>query len=101
MCAYLVGSKIVSGVSLIGMTAVQGTHLTHGKAICGECLDSMWKPSDLYLAHSMIGMVSVTAWTSGRLAGGDSACMGRTLRSVCRSWLVCIASVACRYEGKP
>ncbi len=99
--AYLAGNWIASGASRIGMTATSGKLSAHGKTVCGESLNVMWKPSDLYLTHIMVGMVNVTAWASECRADGDSARIGRPLRSVRRSWSACIVLAACRYEGKP
>ncbi len=99
--AYLACNGIVSDASLIDMRVTQGKHPAHGKTVCGESLGVMWKPSDLYLAHRIASMVSVTAWASECRADRDSARIGRPLRSVRRSWSACIVLAACRYEGKP
>jgi len=96
-----VWSGAVSDVSPTDMATVADKHPVHGETVCDEQLSVMWKVFDLYPARNRADMMHTTTQTSEYRAGGHSACMERTPRSIRRSKFVCIVFAACRYAGKP
>ena len=99
--AYQTWSGVISGVSLMGMTAVPGKHPAHGKTVCGKGLNTIRNTSGQCPARSVVSMVSGPGRVHERMMDGNSACIGKTLWSINRGDLVCIVSATCLYRGVP
>ena len=61
MGAYRLWSGVVSGVSLVGMTAASSKHSACRKMVCEERLNTMRKPCSQYLTQGKVSMTHMTA----------------------------------------
>ncbi len=62
--AYQTWSGVVSGVSLVGMTAASSKHSACRKMVCEERLNTMRKPCSQYLTQDKVSMMRMTELAS-------------------------------------